>query len=255
MEISDRLTHHLRRARRVVFLTGAGVSAESGIPTFRDALSDTAHWTRFSPEQLASMDGFRRDPTMVQGWYAERIRTIRIAQPNPGHIAIANMQNRYEQTMVVTQNVDGLHQRAGTRDVLELHGNIHSQRCAACGAQGPVSFADVDDEHLPLRCETCDDLMRPNVVWFGEELPQATFRAAEEAVAAADLVFSVGTSAVVYPASSLIGIASRHGAYVVEVNISPSDAAYIADEVIVGESGAVLPVLGNQHAPSAGMHN
>lgn len=240
MQISDPLTKRLRAANEIAFLTGAGVSAESGVSTFRDV---DGHWARFDPQSLASMQGFRMDPVLVQRWYGERIRAIRNAVPNAGHVAIAQMQRRFGAVTVITQNVDGLHQGAGASEVLELHGNIHSQRCASCGTPGPVSIADVDEAELPLRCEGCADYIRPEVVWFGEQLPHDTFAEAEQAVTRADVVFSVGTSAVVYPAASLIGMAKRSGAYVVEVNIVPSDAAHIVDEVIVGQSGVVLPRL------------
>ena len=240
MHIPDRIIRRLGGAERVVFLTGAGISAESGIATFREA---GGHWSGLDPMELASPEGFRRNPAVVQRWYAERIIAINAASPNPGHLAVAALQNVLPDVTVVTQNVDQLHQRGGATEVLELHGNIHRQFCITCGTPSSHSLADVDVASLPLRCSACDGLIRPGVVWFGESLPTDTFANAEQAAVSADVFFTVGTSAVVHPAASLIATTRDAGAFVVEVNVEPTDAAFLADDVLVGRSGAVLPSL------------
>lgn len=234
--LSPELVARLAAARRVAVLTGAGVSAESGVPTFRDP---DGVWARMRPEELASVDGFLANPELVQAWYAHRRQTVGRVQPNAGHDALARLEAAVEARggafLVATQNVDGLHQRAGSQNVVELHGSLARQFCIACGAD-----ADGDTDGT---CDACGGRVRPGVVWFGEALPPEAWDAAEMAAAQADVFLTIGTSAVVYPAAGLPLVAKRAGAYVAEINPVPSDIAGALDEVVVGPSGAVLPAL------------
>jgi len=229
----------VERARRIVVFTGAGVSAESGIPTFRDAL--TGLWANCDPEQLATEAGFRADPPLVWRWYAERRAGIARAEPNPGHLAIARLGARVPGLLVVTQNIDGLHQRAGSTDVTELHGSILRARClAGCGEAGPQWQ---QDPRVPPPCARCGAPLRPDVVWFGEMLPEAALRRAQAAAIACDLMIVVGTSAQVYPAAELPFLAARGGAAVICVNPEPTPLDRIADVSLPGRAGDVLPAL------------
>ncbi len=202
----------LKRARRVAVLTGAGISAESGIPTFRDALS--GYWARFRAEDLATPEAFERDPELVWRWYRERRHRLRDAEPNPGHRALVTLSDKVPQLTLITQNVDGLHARAGSTGVVELHGNLTRVRCFDAGHLAP-EFPDT--EAVP-RCARCGSLLRPDVVWFGELLPQAALHRALEAARRADVFLSVGTSNLVEPAASLRWIAAERGAAVLVIN-------------------------------------
>lgn len=236
----------VRAARRIVVLSGAGMSAESGVPTFRDA--QTGLWANFRPEDLATEEAFRADPRRVWDWYRMRRDTLREVEPNAGHRAIADFQQRHPGRLtVVTQNVDGLHQRAGSPGVLALHGNIAEDKwldrprgCCASGEPVPGS---------PPRCATCGNLRRPAVVWFGEMLPVNALRAAEEAAAACDLMLVVGTSGVVYPAA---GLARATAGRVVVVNPQPSDLDDAADAVLRGGAAVLLPQLLNDDEEGEG---
>jgi NAD-dependent deacetylase len=227
----------VHEARRIVVLSGAGMSAESGVPTFRDA--QTGLWASFRPEQLATEEAFRADPRMVWDWYASRREMIAKVAPNAGHEAIAAFQQRHPGRLVIaTQNVDGLHQRAGSNDVLALHGNIAEDRWLdrprACCASAPPQPG------RPPRCAACGNLRRPAVVWFGEMLPAAELGAAEEAAAQCDLMLVVGTSGVVYPAA---GLARATRGKVVIVNPVPTELDDAADAVLAGTAAGLLPVL------------
>ncbi len=229
-------------ARRVAVLTGAGMSAESGVPTFRDA--QTGLWSQFDAVQLASPEGFRADPALVWRWYAWRREMVAKAAPNEGHRALARAQaeGRFESLHVVTQNVDGLHQRAGSADVIELHGNIVRSRCLAeCG----VAYAQPQDlpSGEPPRCPACGDWLRPDVVWFGELLDPDSLRAAEETCAGADVLLVVGTSGLVYPAAALPTAARRAGVRVIIVNPHLSEIDPAAHLVVRGTAARVLPAL------------
>jgi len=226
-------------ARSTVILTGAGVSAESGIPTFRDAL--TGLWERYDPEQLATEEGFRADPPLVWRWYASRRERIAQARPNPAHEAIAAFGRSRPGLLVVTQNVDGLHQRAGSRDVVELHGSILRVRCLA-GCPGPAQGWE-SDERVPPRCARCGAPLRPDVVWFGELLPQAALGRAQRAARSCELLLVVGTSALVYPAAELPFEAARAGASVICVNPEPTPIDEIATVVLRGRAGEIVPLL------------
>ncbi len=230
----------LTMARRVVVFTGAGVSAESGIGTFRDAL--TGHWSRFDPQQLASQEGFAADPGLVWRWYIERLTSVENALPNRGHAAIAVLETIFPEFTLVTQNVDDLHERAGNRNVLHLHGHIGRFHCNGCGA--PYTRCAGDREApMPPQCPFCTDYVRPSVVWFGEMLPEQEMFQAWSAAERCDVLLVVGTSGVVYPAAQLPTLARRRGARVIEVNVEESALSDIAEITLLGPSGVILPRL------------
>jgi NAD-dependent deacetylase len=238
-EAVGRAAEALRRARHVCVLTGAGISAESGIPTFRDAL--TGFWAKFSPEELATPEAFARDPETVWSWYEWRRELIRQAQPNAGHLALAELARRVPGFTLVTQNVDGLHQRAGSRDVLEYHGNILRDRCTV---EQIVAQRSEDTRRAGLpRCAACGGLLRPDVVWFGEAIPAGPMHLAAAAAEECDVFLSVGTSSLVYPAAGLAEVALRRRATVIEINPNETDLSPHAQLVLRGPSGQILPVL------------
>lgn len=244
------LVEALREARSVAVLTGAGVSAESGVPTFRDALEGL--WAKFDPAELATPEAFARDPEKVSRWYDERRFRIASCRPNPGHFALARIERHLARAgrrfTLLTQNVDRLHQAAGSERVVELHGSLWVWRCTGCGEEreergGPFPA-------YPPRC-ACGGSRRPGVVWFGEDLPREALEAAEEASEACDLFLSIGTSAVVYPAAGLIHLARGRGARTAEVNLEPTPISDLADWSVLGKSGEVLPELLERAFPSA----
>ena len=242
----ERLLDALRGARHVVILTGAGVSAESGIPTFRDRLGGL--WAKFDPADLATPEAFRRDPALVWGWYEWRRMQIMKARPNSAHRAIAEMARRVPAMTLVTQNVDDLHERAGSEGVAHLHGQIAAPYCERC--QRPHALANTVPEMPeggtriePPRCVLCGGRIRPGVVWFGEDLPSAAWQSAQDSAARADVLFSVGTSSVVQPAASLIGIAAQAGAVTVQVNPNPTVLEALVTHALQGPAGTVLPEL------------
>jgi len=238
-EVVGRAAEALRRARHVCVLTGAGISAESGIPTFRDAL--TGLWAKFSPEELATPEAFERDPETVWSWYEWRRQLIREAQPNAGHLALAEFARRVPGFTLVTQNVDGLHQRAGSRDVLEYHGNILRDRCTV---EQIVAQRSEDTRRAGLpRCAACGGLLRPDVVWFGEAIPAGPMTLAAAAAEECDVFLSVGTSSLVYPAAGLAEVALRRRATVIEINPNETDLSPHAHLVLRGPSGQILPTL------------
>jgi len=221
----------------VVALTGSGISAESGVPTFRDAQSGL--WSRYDPLQLATPEAFARDPELVWRWYAWRRALVEGAKPNAGHRALADLERRAPVFSLVTQNVDGLHQEAGSAKVLELHGNIRRSRCPAEN----ITVEPDGTEHIPPLCSNCGSPLRPDVVWFGESLPVAGLEAASEAARSCDVLLSVGTSGLVYPAASLPYEALENGAVVVEVNPERTPLSASADFSLRGSAGEVLPRL------------
>ena len=228
----------LKKAQHVCVLTGAGISAESGIPTFRDAL--TGLWANFNPEDLATPEAFERDPKFVWDWYEFRRELIRQAQPNPGHFALAELADRVPRFTLVTQNVDGLHQRAGSKSVLEYHGNILRDRCCV---EQVIADRSEDSRHGLPRCAACGGLLRPDVVWFGEAIPRGPMLAAADAAESCDVFLSIGTSSLVYPAAGLAESALRIGATVIEVNPDRTDLSPLANIVLGGPSGLLLPRL------------
>ena len=237
-EITGELIIALRNAKYVAVLTGAGISAESGIPTFRDA--QVGLWAQYDPEDLATPDAFARDPRLVWEWYAWRRSLVEQAQPNPGHLALAEMERRVPQFTLITQNVDGLHRRAGSKHVLELHGNITRVKCS-------VEQIFVEDwpatSDVPPRCPQCLAMLRPAVVWFGERLPEQENREAFTAAAECDLFLSIGTSALVQPAASLPRVAQRSGASVAIINPDSAAQRYPGAYSVEGPAGEVLPAL------------
>jgi NAD-dependent deacetylase len=241
---SNDLLTTLREAQRVAVLTGAGISAESGVATFRDP---DGLWAKFRPEELASMDGFLKNPTLVWEWYQARREVIDRVKPNPGHVALAQMQDFYEQRgasfTLITQNVDRLHQSAGSRSVLELHGNIIENYCSRCKEPHEYAYAANPAQKEPPRCSYCGGMIRPAVVWFGEMLPVDVLEAAAAAASACDVMFSIGTSAEVYPAAGLPLEAKRNGALFIEVNPNETALSRYADVKIAAPSGEALPVL------------
>ena len=222
---------------QVTVLSGAGISAESGVPTFREA--QTGLWERFDPQELATAEAFERDPGLVWDWYAWRRQLVARASPNPGHLSLAEMQDLGEDFTLVTQNVDALHQRAGSRDVIELHGNILRTRCSAEG----IEVGEHEATESPPVCPSCGAPLRPDVVWFGETLPPAALDAASEAARGADLFLSIGTSSLVYPAAALPYEALEGGAVLVEVNPGETPLTPHADYALRGPAGDVLPRL------------
>lgn len=218
-------------------MTGAGISAESGIPTFRGA---GGLWKQFLPEDLATPQAFRRDPKLVWEWYDWRRGLIDKASPNAGHLALADLERRTRSFTLVTQNVDGLHQKAGSQSVIEIHGSIWNLRCTACTGRSWV------DRSVPLRllphCE-CGALARPGVVWFGEQLPRDAWLAAEKAARNCEVFLVVGTSAAVYPAAGLVAVALSAGAKVIEVNLEMTAISHTVDCSLIGAAGEILPKL------------
>ena len=232
----------LSRARSITVLTGAGISAESGIPTFRDALSGL--WERFKPEELATPEAFIANPRLVWDWYAWRREKAIDAMPNPGHDALAELERtciaRDANFTLVTQNVDGLHQAAGSRNVIELHGNI---RRVKCFDHHHPADSWVETGTLPPHCPLCGSMLRPDVVWFGEMLPEDALEAAMQAARSCDVFLSVGTSALVEPAASLPFAARQAGAMVIEVNRESTPLTNAAQISLRGAAGVILPQL------------
>jgi NAD-dependent deacetylase len=224
----------IQQAQHVASFSGAGLSAESGVGTFRDA---GGLWAKYDPTKLASPQGFAEDPDLVISWYAERRRKMATARPNPAHAALASRRD----IVHVTQNVDDLLERAGARDVIHLHGTIGIDRCnRSCGRRETI---DMSDPPLLRACPECGDRMRPDVVWFGEPLPAEAWQAAERACGAGDVLLVIGTSAVVYPAAGLIGLARSIGSRVIIVNTARSEASHLADVELLGKAGEIVPKL------------
>ena len=238
MTVPPELLKRLAAAKSVTVLTGAGVSAESGVPTFRDA--QTGLWAKYRPEELATPTAFRRNPRLVWEWYAWRRKLVAEARPNSGHLALAKLESLFPQFHLITQNVDGLHHLAGSRKIIELHGNISKTKCFN---EGIVVTEWQEDGSVPPKCPNCGGLLRPAVVWFEEPLPEAEIQSAIAASAECDVFLSVGTSTVVYPAAELPDTALASGACVVEVNPQTTPFTARAHFVLQGPSGVILPVL------------
>lgn len=236
----DTVRQWMTEAQHVVVVTGAGMSAESGVPTFRDAL--TGLWARFKPEELATEQAFRADPQRVWDWYVSRREAVALVQPNAGHTALAAFQSRYPGRLtVITQNVDGLHQRAGSVPTIALHGALAEDRWL--DAPRACCTADSIEGGRPPRCGVCGNMRRPSVVWFGEPLPSAALEAAEHAVQQCDLMLVVGTSGVVYPAAGLVLGAHQLGARVVMVNPEVTELDIVADACLREPAARCLPML------------
>lgn len=237
MPIPEGLRSALRDAQKIWVLTGSGVSAESGVPTFRDA--QTGLWAQYDPQELATPDAFRREPDLVWRWYRWRRELVAAVGPNPGHLALVRLAELVPDLAIVTQNVDGLHQRAGSDEVTEFHGNLFENRCLVEGCI--VDDADMTAE-VPT-CRTCGGMLRPGVVWFGESIPEPALQAAARAVDRSDLFFSIGTSSLVWPAAGLAETARQQGATIVEINPDATPLSSQASYCLQGKSGEVLPEL------------
>lgn len=234
MTIPAELQKILIPAKNGVALTGAGISAESGIPTFRGA---DGLWSKLKPEELANFDAFLKNPELVSEWYAHRRQITRESNPNPAHLALVEMESLFDHFTVVTQNIDNLHRRAGSKNIAELHGNIERNYCLGCGAR----YDGEDFENnASFRCPECGGLIRPDIVWFGEMLPMDQWDIAERAASEADVMFVVGTSAVVYPAAELPMTVRRNGGKIVEINIEKTPLSESADYSIQGSASEVL---------------
>ena len=238
MDFPSDLVRLLQKASRVAALTGAGVSQESGLRTFREA--QTGLWAQYRPEDLATPEAFARDPKLVWDWYAWRREAVKGARPNAGHTALAALEKRIPDFTLITQNVDSLHRMAGSVNVLELHGNITRVRCSECGLLTDI-WSD-DSEAVP-RCESCNGLLRPDVVWFGESLPARELQQAVNAARECHVFFSIGTSGMVQPAASLARAARSNGAVVIEINADPTPLTSTVDFAFHGKSGEILPAL------------
>ncbi|MDF1543510.1 MAG: NAD-dependent deacylase [bacterium] len=230
------LLKRIKSCKRCVVLTGAGVSAESGVPTFR---GKEGLWGKFRPEELATMDAFMANSSIVWEWYNWRRELLGKVQPNPGHFAMSEMEQLFDSFCLITQNVDSLHQAAGSKEVLELHGNILRNKCADCSSPF-LDEGDIDPDAIP-KCKKCGGKIRPDVVWFGELLNEQVINSAFEESEQADIFFSVGTSALVHPAASLPVAAKRHGAILVEINVEPTPISEMADFCFNLPSGQFLP--------------
>ncbi len=234
MNITDEVCEQLCRARKIGVLTGAGISAESGIATFR---GKDGIWTKLNPEELASMDAFLKNPARVLEWYEHRRSIIENVKPNAAHTTLAEMQDYYDSFIISTQNIDGLHAKAGSKIVYELHGNIMRNRCNECGTR----IDEIHHDAVP-RC-ACGGLVRPDVVWFGEVLPVDVLDDSFAVAQDADVYFSIGTSAAVYPAAYLPLEAKKCGAFVIEINLEPTELSNYVDVSYRGRAGDLLPQL------------
>ncbi|MDP2902719.1 MAG: NAD-dependent deacylase [Methylovulum sp.] len=246
MILDDALLATLLNAKHIVVFTGAGMSAESGIATFRDA--GTGLWEQYDPSVLASSQGYRADKALVWGWYEWRRMRVLRAEPNAGHIAVAELTKRVDQLTLITQNVDDLHERSGNTSVIHLHGSLHSPRCFTCAR--PYTFPDgIPNEPVggrrlePPQCNHCKGTIRPGVVWFGEMLSEAAWKQAEQATLTCDVFFSIGTSSLVWPAAQLPVMASANGAKVIQVNPGATALDNKAHYNLRGKAGEVMPAL------------
>lgn len=238
MNLSKNMIERLAGANHVAVLTGAGVSAESGIKTFRDP---DGLWAKLNPQQLASIDGFMKDPKTVWAWYQERRDIIANCKPNPGHFALAEFSKIFPKFDLITQNVDRLHQSAGSENVIELHGNIIDNRCFDCGK--PYN-EDISTKELDIpKCKSCGGKIRPCVVWFGEMLPEKALSQADYISRTCDVFLSIGTSAEVYPAAHLPVAAKQSGAFVIEINPNETSISRFMDCVIRETSAKALPAI------------
>lgn len=237
---SSELVGRLIDASSVAVLTGAGISAESGIPTFRD---EDGLWERFKPEELANVQAFLRNPELVQKWYEHRRSIANEKEPNAGHIALVELEDLVDDFTLITQNVDNLHRRAGSRHIIELHGNITRSYCIDCEEPASENVMRPVVGGMKAVCPSCGGLIRPDVVWFGELLPEGAMEKAYAAAERADVFLSVGTSAVVYPAAGIPLRAAESDAFLAEINIERSAIADAMDEVVLGPAGEVLPAL------------
>jgi NAD-dependent deacetylase len=238
IDILPELVKTLKAIHRVAVMTGAGISAESGVPTFREA--QTGLWSQYDPQDLATPEAFDQNPGLVWEWYAWRRGLISQSQPNPGHLALVQMENLFSQFDLITQNVDGLHRRAGSQKIIELHGEIFRTKCSR---ENKIVTSWPETSDIPPRCPDCNAFLRPDVVWFGESLPQRAFSAALEAAKTCQIFFSIGTSSVIEPAASLPIIALQNGAQVIEINPNHTHLTPQSTYSLRYPAGEVLPAL------------
>jgi len=232
----DDLIAALREAQHVCILTGAGISAESGVPTFRDAQSGL--WAKYDPMDLATPEAFLRDPALLWKWYRWRRELVAEAAPNAGHLALARLASIVPHLTLITQNVDGLHQRAGSNNVIEFHGNLFDNRCFVEGC-----IVDEQEDSAVPTCPGCGGQVRPGVVWFGEAIPENALNESFAAAVDCDAFLSIGTSSLVFPAAGLAEVAKESGATVAEINLNPTGMAAHFDHAIEGKAGNVLPTI------------
>ncbi len=235
--ILEEVAKVITRSRYCIAFTGAGISAESGIPTFRGT---GGLWEKYKPEELATPEAFTRNPKLVWEWYKWRLELVFKAKPNPAHKVLARLEELGVIKCVITQNVDGLHREAGSKCVVELHGNIRRARCIKCGYT--ITW-DKPPEEIPPRCPQCRSLLRPDVVWFGEPLPENEWRKAVEHASKADVIIVIGTSGVVYPAAMIPYIVKERGGVIIEVNVQDTAITNIADYVLRGKAGEIMVKL------------
>lgn len=235
--MNEKVVERLAQAKSLLVITGAGISAESGIPTFRGA---DGLWKNYRAEELATLDAFERDPETVWQWYDWRRSIIGKAEPNPGHLAIKELEDMFESFLLITQNVDGLHSRSGIKNIVEIHGNLWRVRCTR---EGKVSMLmDIPLKSIPPKCD-CGAVLRPDVVWFGESIPSYALDLSFNILEQCDTLIVVGTSGVVYPVASFPQTVKDNGGYVVEVNVEPTPISAIADASLYGNSGDILPMV------------
>jgi NAD-dependent deacetylase len=239
MDLPEEIRLRVARARRAVAFTGAGISKESGLDTFRDL---DGVWQKVRPEDMATVDAFRRRPAVVWRWYAERFTRAAGVAPNPAHLSLARLEEEFPSFTLVTQNVDGLHQRAGSRNLIELHGTLAFARCDDCGRRLPMGEAVASSPERPPACD-CGGLLRPAVVWFGETLPPGAMERAAEEASLAEVFLSIGTSGSVYPAAGLIEVAYENGACLIEINPEPTPFSRFAHLTLRAPAGEALPAL------------
>ncbi|MEZ5347288.1 MAG: NAD-dependent deacylase [Pyrinomonadaceae bacterium] len=235
--------NRLNKGLKIAVLTGAGISAESGIPTFRGG-GESVVWKGMPFDQISSAQMVRDDLDAVWEWFDHRRGLYRKCEPNPAHLTLAAWQDEFEDFTLVTQNVDGLHERAGSRNIIELHGNINHARCTKCGRVYKIAVDDVP--HKPTHCKDCGEKVRPDVVLFGEMLPEGAFEKAAEKAATCEVFFIIGTSALVYPAAILPETAKQNGAFLIEVNPEETPLTEYCDESLRGKAGEILPALFQQ---------
>jgi NAD-dependent deacetylase len=253
------MIERLCKAGDVVVLTGAGVSQESGVPTFR---GEEGLWRQHRAEELATWQAFETDPELVWRWYDYRRQRVADSKPNPAHVAIASLEKRYPRFTVITQNTDGLHERAGSKAVVELHGNIWRARCTA--EETVIDLLECPLSVVPPVCPNCGSVLRPDVVWYGEPLPMDAYERSHEMASTCDAMLVVGTSAVVHPAASLPLVARHSGAFVVEINTAYTPISALVDATLLGRAGDILPEIAarvielmgdSEHTPAAPVGN
>ncbi len=236
--IPRELIRAIKNATKIAVLTGAGISAESGVPTFREA--QTGLWAKYDPQELATPQAFLRNPELVWKWYSWRRELVSKAQPNSGHYALAELEKYVPELILITQNIDGLHSRAGSKNIIELHGNIQRTKCFD---DGQVVDKWREPADIPPRCPRCNGLLRPDVVWFGENLPYSVLAVAIQAARTCDIFISIGTSAVVQPAASLPLEAVQNQAIAIEINPWPTPISRFMTYVLSGPAGFILPAI------------